>query len=218
MSRKTLILFIAVYAVMIVLQSLQIIYSPHRIASALNLTAVIVTSLIVGALVREWMLVRAKEMEPMPVYRHTDDPGEIDLAVELLHRELYAPYGLEKSDWHERGEGDRHFVARLGDEVIAAMILRTGGENAELHHAAVARNHRGKGVGIALWQAVYAHAARNGIRIIDVYSRNTSFGFWRRCGLEAVSDHWFDEKLPGQHPIRRSKMRIEVPAESGSRP
>ena len=214
MSRRTIAFFIAVYAVMIVLQSVQILHAPQWIVSALNLAAVIVISLTVGMLVREWMLVRAREQEP--VCRHTDDPGEIDLAESLLHRELYAPYGLDRAQWRERSEGERHFIARLGDEVIAAMILRTDGTRAELHHAAVADRHRGKGIGLALWRAVYDYAARNGIRTIEVHARNTSFGFWRRCGLEAISDAWTDESLPGSQELRRIRMRIEVSAAAES--
>lgn len=219
MSKKILLLFVAIYSLLIVLLSMQILTASAVILKALDLAVVIVISIFVGAYGREYFLLREKEREAQPVYRLTDDPGEIDLAEGLLHRELFKPFGLDRQVWEEqcaarwmenRQGVDRYFVARLGDEVIAAMVLRVEGDTAELRLAAVAGEHRGKNIGISLWNIVHAYARREQIRTIVVYTRNTAFGFWRRCGLEEASEKWIELDSLAPYNIRYKKMQIDI--------
>lgn len=214
MSKKLLLFFIIIYFAMTIVQGLQIVASSDRFVETLNLIVVIVVSLIVGGFIREWFLLRDKEREARPVYRHSADPGEIDQAEQLLYTEIYEPWGLDKSARDElRAEGeDRYFVTKLDGRIVAAMILTVNGASAVVHHAAVAKAYRGREIGLTLWQVVHEYAKRQGIRRILVYSSNTSFGFWRRCGLEDASEDWIEHEAFVPHNIRYKKMQVEVSA------
>lgn len=214
MSKKLLLFFIVIYFAITIVQGLQIVASSDRFVETLNLIVVIVISLIVGSFIREWFLLRDKEREARPVYRRSTDPGEIDQSEQLLYTELFEPLGLDKSAREElRAEGeDRYFVTKLDGKIVAAMILTVNGTSAEVHHAAVAKAYRGKEIGLTLWQVVHEYAKRQGIRQIVVYSRNTSFGFWRRCGLEDTAEDWIEHEPFVPHNIRYKKMQLDVSA------
>jgi N-acetylglutamate synthase-like GNAT family acetyltransferase len=212
LSKRNMLVFILIYAVMIIILSLQILGSSHLTVSLLNLIAVIGVSLIVGGFIREWFMMREQERRSLPIYRYTEDEGEIDQAEGLLYRELFEPLGMEHSVRDElRAEGqERYFIAKVEHKLVGVMVLTVNGDTAELHHAAVNKAYRGKEIGISLWNVVHEYAKREGIRTIHLYSRNTAFGFWRRCGLEAVSDEWIEHERFTPHNIRYKKMEMNV--------
>ena len=61
-----LILFSVLFAIMILIDSLLIIYSPYVVVRALNLVAVIVLSLAIGAFIREIFVIKNREDSQSP--------------------------------------------------------------------------------------------------------------------------------------------------------
>src|SRR2546421_4865159 len=77
--------------------------------------------------------------------------------------------GLNESDsrpnvasYLERNSG-MSFVARHGTKLVGAVLCGHDGRRGYLHHLAVAKKHRRKGLGKKLVAACFAQLARSGI-------------------------------------------------------
>lgn len=142
----------------------------------------------------------------------TSDPEGINKAKLLLYKELFEPLGMPR-DTQDRLKApglEHYFVCILNHTIIGVMVLVTGDGTTELHHAAIANEYRGQGVGTTLWQNVLAFSKSEGIRAIELYSRNTAIHFWKSVGFHEVSEEWLEVESFVKHGIRHKKMEISI--------
>lgn len=77
------------------------------------------------------------------------------------------------------------FVARKGRTVIGAVLCGHDGRRGYLHHLAVAKNHRGNGIGNKLVAASFSALDRAGITRCNIYlidSNTAGAAFWKHNG------------------------------------
>lgn len=60
---KFIIMWCVILAIMIILQCVQVIFTPHTFVRVLNLVSVIVLSIVVGSFIREIFVLKKKEEE-----------------------------------------------------------------------------------------------------------------------------------------------------------
>lgn len=76
-------------------------------------------------------------------------------------------------------------VAECDSQIVAAVLCGHDGRRGFLNHLAVARSHRGQGLGRGLVDACLARLARLGILKCNIYlyaDNDAGAAFWRRLG------------------------------------
>jgi N-acetylglutamate synthase len=94
------------------------------------------------------------------------------------------------------------FVARKGRTIIGAVLCGHDGRRGYLHHLAVAKNHRGNGLGKKLVEASFAALARAGITRCNIYLINSNTAgeaFWNHNGWNNLDDVQVLQKAVGKH-------------------
>lgn len=84
-----------------------------------------------------------------------------------------------------------NFVAEVGNTIVGVTLSGHDGRRGYLYHTAVKQEHRGKGIGKALVQAVCDSMAKEGInKVALVVFRTNEIGneFWQRQGWEQRLD------------------------------
>lgn len=142
----------------------------------------------------------------------TEELEIISKAKNLLYNELFKPLGFPE-DMQEKlkAPGKEHyFVCIYEKEINGVMVLAVDKERAELHHAATVNKYRNHGIGKKIWQEVYEFVKNEGIKTVELYSRNTAVDFWRSLGFIEVSEEWLETDLFMKHNIRHKKMEISI--------
>jgi N-acetylglutamate synthase len=83
------------------------------------------------------------------------------------------------------------FVARKGRLIIGVVLCGHDGRRGYLHHLAVAKDHRGNGIGKKLVEASFSALARAGITRCNIYLFNSNAegeAFWLHNGWAKRSD------------------------------
>lgn len=83
------------------------------------------------------------------------------------------------------------FVACKGKTIIGAVLCGHDGRRGYLHHLAVARKHRGNGLGKKLVEASFAALHRAGITRCNIYLINSNAAgeaFWKHNGWTKLND------------------------------
>ena len=95
------------------------------------------------------------------------------------------------------------FVARKGRIIIGAVLCGHDGRRGYLHHLAVAKNHRGNGIGKKLVEASFSALSRAGITRCNIYLINSNTvgeAFWKHNGWNNLADVLVLQKKIGKHP------------------
>jgi predicted GNAT family N-acyltransferase len=113
---------------------------------------------------------------------------ERDLAAALALR--HAVFCVEQGvpEELERDEHDAtalHLVVVDGGTVVATCRLLLEGSSARLQRMAVARSHRGRGVGAGLLEAAHRRARADGAREMELHAQLTARDFYARAGYVA---------------------------------
>jgi ribosomal protein S18 acetylase RimI-like enzyme len=90
------------------------------------------------------------------------------------------------------------FVARKGTSIVGAVLCGHDGRRGYLHHLAVAKNHRGIGIGRKLVEASFSALRRAGITRCNIYLFNSNAegeAFWLHNGWGKRSDLQMLQKL-----------------------
>lgn len=138
----------------------------------------------------------------------TEDNEIIEKADRILFEELWKPLGMPSNAREEFKAGAKEvvFIAIEDEQIIGTFVLVVyDSQLAEIRHAAVLSKYRNKSVGKQLFQNVRSYLRNQRINQLEVYSRNTSIGYWSRMGFVEVSD-WLDHELFASHGIRFKKM------------
>jgi putative acetyltransferase len=105
--------------------------------------------------------------------------------------------GLNESDtkaniaMHLKRNPQMSFVARKGRTIVGAVLCGHDGRRGYLHHLAVAKNHRGNGIGKKLVEAGFSALARAGITRCNIYLFNSNAegeAFWLHNGWSKRAD------------------------------
>ena len=83
------------------------------------------------------------------------------------------------------------FVARQRDEIIGAVLCGHDGRRGYLHHLAVAREHRNRGIGKKLLAACFSELAAAGIlkcSIFVFHHNSDGESFWQQHGWTKRND------------------------------
>ena len=115
----------------------------------------------------------------------------------------------------DRSSGAAHFAAIDGAGslvgVVSVLVEPAPGDVAaawRLRGMAVAEDHRGRGVGSALFAAVVAHVADRGGGVLWCAARLSAESFYLRHGMERIGTEW-EEPFIGRHVA----MALRVPPE-----
>jgi putative acetyltransferase len=95
------------------------------------------------------------------------------------------------------------FVARKGGTIIGTVLCGHDGRRGYLHHLAVAKNHRGNGIGKKLVEASFSSLGRAGIRRCNIYLFNSNTegeAFWLHNGWTKRNDLQMLQKAVGEGP------------------
>jgi putative acetyltransferase len=90
------------------------------------------------------------------------------------------------------------FVALKGRTIVGAVLCGHDGRRGYLHHLAVAKNHRGIGIGKNLVETSFAALARAGITRCNIYLFNNNAqgeAFWLHNGWAKRSDMQMLQKV-----------------------
>ena len=94
------------------------------------------------------------------------------------------------------------FVARKGRTVIGAVLCGHDGRRGYLHHLAVAKNHRGNGIGKRLVEASFSALSRAAIMRCNIYLINSNTAgkaFWKHNGWNKLNDVQVLQKAVASH-------------------
>ena len=95
------------------------------------------------------------------------------------------------------------FVARKGRSIIGAVLCGHDGRRGYLHHLAVAKNHRGNGIGKKLVEANLSALGRAGITRCNIYlfdSNTAGAAFWKHNGWNKLDGLQVLQKAVGKSP------------------
>jgi ribosomal protein S18 acetylase RimI-like enzyme len=94
------------------------------------------------------------------------------------------------------------FVARQSRIIVGAVLCGHDGRRGYLHHLAVAKNHRGNGVGKRLVEASFSALSRAGITRCNIYLINSNTAgeaFWKHNGWNKLDGLQVLQKAVGKH-------------------
>ncbi|QJW89875.1 GNAT family N-acetyltransferase [Spirosoma taeanense] len=89
-----------------------------------------------------------------------------------------------------------HYGAFLDDKLVAVISLFVDGETARFRKFATRPDRQRQGLGTALLNHVIAEARRLGARSIWCDARLDATDFYRRSGMEAVSEVFYKGTIP----------------------
>lgn len=131
-----------------------------------------------------------------------------DVTVERADASRAAPfielvswrYGLDRDDagrlaeiyqanrFCEPGSPNQAWVARVGGQAVAKVVLHVDGDTAGLYGLATLPEARGRGLAAALTLLAYDEARRMGATIAILHSTPMAVGLYRKLGFEHVAD------------------------------
>jgi len=138
-----------------------------------------------------------------------NDSKTIEEANRILYKELFAPLQISETDIEKlKSDGkEQYVVCEIKGHIVGVIVIVEKDSEAELLHAVVASEYRSKGIGKILWRKALDHLKSKEYKDIFLYSRNTAFDFWSRCGFKAISDEWLEHELFIPHGIRHKRMK-----------
>lgn len=121
----------------------------------------------------------------------SEDYGRL---LELRRVVLREPLGLDWSAVDLQHEADEwHFGAWDGEDPVGCVSIRwLGGGRVKLRQMAVAAASQGLGVGRVLVDEVLRVVAAEGVRVVELHSREEAVGFYEQLGF-AVDGEPFEE-------------------------
>ncbi|MFY7952818.1 MAG: GNAT family N-acetyltransferase, partial [Armatimonadaceae bacterium] len=91
----------------------------------------------------------------------------------------------------------RHLIARRGDRVVGcARLIDLGDGHAKIGRVAVARDHRGTGVGDHLMRVALRILHSEGARSVTLDAQVPVIGFYERFGFVAGGGEFLDGGIP----------------------
>ncbi len=116
----------------------------------------------------------------------------------LRKRILRDPLGLqwteEEESWEPR---ERHFGGRVGNEMIACVVIRPQGDGAvKLRQMAVEPDLQGTGIGRELLEGVEKILVSHELDRIELNARDTAVGFYEKLGFRKEGEEFVEVTIP----------------------
>jgi predicted GNAT family N-acyltransferase len=123
----------------------------------------------------------------------TELAGALALRIEVFCREQGVPEELERD---EHDATAIHLVAVTGDgRVVGTCRLVADGPRVRLGRMAVARSHRGRGIGASLLELAHREARAAGAREVELHAQLTARDFYAAAGYVAEGDRFEEAGL-----------------------
>ena len=132
-------------------------------------------------------------------------PGEMDVVMALRRAVFCEEQGVPEEMEHDAEDAAALHVVALDDggRVIGTCRVLGDGPSVRLGRMAVAREHRGRGLGAALLGEAHALAAARGAREVAIHAQTSALGFWERAGYVAEGPE-FEEAGIAHVAMRRA--------------
>lgn len=115
-----------------------------------------------------------------------------------LRREVFVlEQGVPEDEEHDADDMTAtHMVGVADGAVVAALRVLWKPEHAKIGRVAVARTHRGQGIGTRLIVSAVAHAREKGQARVYLESQADKTGFYEKLGFVAYGAQFMDAGLP----------------------
>lgn len=129
--------------------------------------------------------------------RTTDDPAEIDAALELRREVFVGQQGVTlEADRDGRDPEALHIVAVDEGRVVGTCRLLFDGGIARLGRMAVVDELRGRGVGAAILEVAERESRAARARRIRLHAQLAARSLYERGGFEIVGKEFMEEGIP----------------------
>ncbi len=91
--------------------------------------------------------------------------------------------------------GCAQFIGLVGDEPAGSARLRFTGGEAKAERVAVVAAFRGRGLGVALMQAMEEEAARRGYAAVVLHAQESAIGFYEGIGYGGEGDSFVEADI-----------------------
>jgi predicted GNAT family N-acyltransferase len=132
----------------------------------------------------------------------SDLPGALALRLEVFCREQGVPEALER-DGHDAAAIHLVAVDDVG-RVVATCRLLADGPRMRLGRMAVARAHRGRGIGARLLDLAHREARAAGAREVELHAQLAVRDFYAGAGYAAEGDEF--EEAGIRHVLMRRPL------------
>ena len=141
--------------------------------------------------------------EPWTV--RTAEGDDLGAAMALRHAVFCVEQGVpEELENDQHDEHALHLVAVAGGAVVGTCRLVVEGGSARLGRMAVARSHRGRGVGADLLGAAHREARAAGATEVELHSQLPARDFYERAGYLPEGDEF--EEAGIAHVVMRRPL------------
>lgn len=124
-------------------------------------------------------------------------PEEMAEVMALRHAVFCDEQGVPPELEHDAEDATAlHVVAVDDGRVVGTCRVLGAGPSVRLGRMAVAREHRGRGLGAALLAAAHALAADRGAREVAIHAQTSAFGFWERAGYVPDGPEFEEAGIP----------------------
>ena len=124
-------------------------------------------------------------------------PEEMAQVMALRHAVFCDEQGVPPELEHDAEDATAlHVVLVDGGRVVGTCRVLGDGPSVRLGRMAVAREHRGRGLGAALLAAAHALAAERGAREVAIHAQTSALGFWERAGYVAEGAEFEEAGIP----------------------
>jgi predicted GNAT family N-acyltransferase len=141
--------------------------------------------------------------EPWTVRAAAGD--DLSGALALRHAVFCVEQGVpEELEHDEHDAAALHLVAVADGAVVGTCRLLFAGASARLQRMAVARSHRGRGVGADLLGGAHREARAAGATEVELHAQLTARDFYARAGYVAEGGEFEDAGIP--HVLMRRPL------------
>ncbi len=136
-----------------------------------------------------------------PILNEAEQEAAFHVRTEVFVVEQGCPPEEELDEYDAVAQ---HFVALAGDEVIGtARVYSLGNGAAKVGRVAVLREWRGRGIGVALMEAVWEWAGKAGYRECVLHAQTYVIPFYKRLGYAAEGEIFYEANIPHRKMRRR---------------
>lgn len=126
-----------------------------------------------------------------------------DLRWRVLREPFQRPRGSEQDEYDQVGH-HRMVINEAGDAVAVGRVHFNSAEEAQIRFMAVAPEYRGEGHGVAIIYALELAARNEGATHVVINSRDTTIGFYKKCGYQVAEVADTVNNPMAEHQLRKS--------------
>ncbi|MAD53238.1 MULTISPECIES: bifunctional GNAT family N-acetyltransferase/hotdog fold thioesterase [unclassified Idiomarina] len=121
----------------------------------------------------------------------------------VLREPFQRPLGSEQDEYDQVGL-HRMVVNEANDPVAVGRLHFNSPEEAQIRFMATAPEYRGEGHGVAIIFALESAARAEGATHVIINSRDTTIGFYKKCGYQVVEEADTVKNPMAEHQLKKS--------------